>query len=686
MFIEACIVSAGIHYGGKLFKKIKTDFYDKKDKISESSLPANQFVKNIIIKQVPENEQTENEQTDDEKAIINSHLTMSFTAFGLTAAGALFAPPLTFVGLVMMLRSNVFIFKKALHAIFKEKRSRIEIFDAIAILTSLISGYYVISALLDTLYFGAQKLRLKTESDVKRKIFNIFAEYPKSVWILKDGTEVNIAFESLQVSDIVIVNAGEIIPADGEIVGGSANIQQSMLTGEGYPVEKETKDKVFAGTILISGRIHIRSEQTGANTVSAKIGKILQNTAEFTKNIESDGQAIADKSVIPSLFLSVGAFPFIGQTRTVALLCSNYLANMRVTAPLGMLNFLSMASEQGILIKDGRSFQLLSQIDTVIFDKTGTLTLEKPKVANIYTSNNIERDKVLELAAAAEYRQTHPIAQSILEEAEHRKIEIPQIDEATYKIGYGITVRLNNDCLVKVGSKRFMTAERIDIPDYYSQIEKNIYSKSNSSIYVAYDNILAGMIELEPSIRPEAEGIIKKLKSLGMKLYILSGDHENPSKTMAEKLGFDGWFAEALPEDKADIIDKFRKEGKKICFIGDGINDAIALKKANVSVSMKGASTAATDSAQIVLMDESLKNISWLFDIANSFQDNMKDTFFAVAAPSIFCIGGVLFAHFTILGATLLYGVSLASGMAAVSLPVVKNKPTPDKQQNSTES
>jgi heavy metal translocating P-type ATPase len=668
MFIEACIVSAGIHYGGKLFKKIKTDFYDKKDKISESSLPANQFVKDIMIKQVPENE-----QTDDEKAIINSHLTMSFTAFGLTAAGALFAPPLTFVGLVMMLRSNIFIFKKALHAIFKEKRSRIEIFDAIAILASLISGYYVISALLDILYFGAQKLRLKTENDVKRKIFNIFAEFPQSVWILKDATEISIPFESLQTSDIVIVNAGEIIPADGEIISGRGSIQESMLTGEAYPAEKESGDKVFAGTIIVSGRIHIKAEKTGADTVSAKIGKILQNTTQFTQDIESDGQEIADKSVVPGLCLAAGAFPFIGRIRTVALLCSNYLVNMRITAPLGMLNFLSMASEKGVLIKDGRSFQLLSQIDTVVFDKTGTLTLETPEVAHIYIFNNTEENKVLELAAAAEYRQKHPIAQAILELASRKNIEIPQIDEANYKIGYGIRVTLDNHS-IKAGSRRFITEEHINIPDNCSEIENNIYLKGNSYIYVAYDNIIIGIIELEPSLRPEAQDIIKNLKKLDMKLYILSGDHENPSKAMAEKLDFDGYFAEVLPEDKADIIDSLQKQGKKLCFIGDGINDAIALKKANVSISMKGASTAATDSAQIVLMDESLQNLSLLFEIANSFQDNMRDTFFAVSAPGVFCIGGIFFAHFTILGATVLYGVSLASGMAAVSLSALRKK------------
>ncbi len=666
MFIEACIACAGLHYGGKLFKKIKNRQNDKNNRIYESALSLKPARKDIT--KLP----AEKNRDIDPEAEINKNLTVAAFTSGLTIAG-IFYPPLTFLGVTALIYSGIPFFKKALKAIFKEKRPRIEIFETISVLAALASGYYVITGLLATMYFVSEKLRFKTENNVKRKILDIFADHPESVWIIKNDTEVSVPFESLQKGDIVVVNAGEVISADGEIVYGKGSVDQSMLTGESRPVEKETVEKVFAGTILIAGRLHIRAKQTGEKTVAAKIGEILQNTAEFTKHIESEGKEVADKSVIPFLALSLGAFPFIGQIGTVALLSSNYLVNMRIAAPLGILNFLGMASEKGILIKDGRSFQLLSGVDTVVFDKTGTLTVERPQVSNIYTFNSIKENKVLELAAAAEYRQTHPIAQSVIEEASRRKIDIPQIDEADYKTGYGISVKIENNT-VKAGSERFMRAENIFLPEPFDKTKNKIYERGNSFICIALDNAAVGVIELEPSIRPEAEDIIKKLKKLNMKLYILSGDHENPTKKIAEKLNFDGWFAKVLPKDKADIIDKLQRKGKKVCFIGDGINDSIALKKANVSVSMKGASTAATDSAQIVLMDKSLEKLPLLFDIAKKFQDNMKDTFWAVNAPSLFCIGGVFFAHFTILSASVLYGVSLASGMAVVSLPALKRK------------
>jgi len=322
--------------------------------------------------------------------------------------------------------------------------------------------------------------------------------------------------------------------------------------------------------------------------------------------------------------MTLGAAPFVGLTGTAALFCSNFLINMRILSPLGMLNFLHRASREGALIKDGRSLQTLAQADTVVFDKTGTLTLEQPRVRNIHTFGGTDEDRVLSLAATAEYRQTHPIALAILEEAGARGLNAAEIDEANYKIGYGITVKTGGH-EVRVGSQRFMETEETDLPDTFADMSEQSHEQGCSLVCVAADDRLIGAIEMEPAIRPEAEEVIRKLRRHRMTFYIISGDHETPTRKMAEKLGIDHYFAQVLPGDKAELVGKLQEQGRKVCFVGDGINDSIALKKADVSVSMLGASTIATDSAQIVLMDRTLRKLPDLFDISRGFQENMKD-------------------------------------------------------------
>jgi len=682
MFIEVCLLSAGLHYGSNLFSKVKHRLAGKQNK----SKPAKQLNKDIA--RVERNKLSEKNSATAIEKEVNHNLAISIVSANLAIAGALFYTPLSLLAVAGMLYGNIPIFRVGLNAVFRERKSRIEIFDSIAILAALASGYYVITGLLSIAYFGAHKLRLKTENKVRNKLINVFGEYPGFVWILKDGAELEIPFESLETGDVLVVNAGEMISADGVVVHGMGSVDQRMLTGEAQPVEKETGSQVFATTIVISGNLHIQAEKTGKETAAVKITDILENTDDFTRQIEASAQEIADYSVIPALALSFGALPFVGTAGTVALLCSNYLVNMRIASPLGMLNYLHYTAKEGILIKDGRSLQLLSQADTVVFDKTGTLTLEQPCVYRIHTLNETDDNRVLMWAAAAEHRQTHPIALAILEEARIRKLEIPALNQSEYKIGYGITVNIGSH-IIRVGSQRFMDTENIFIPKIIEKINEKAHHQGNSLVFVADAGKVIGAIELESLIRPEIPRIIKKLKKYNMFLCIISGDHENPTRKMAERLGIDAYFAEVLPEDKADMIDSLQKSGKKVCFVGDGINDSIALKKANVSISMRGASTAAIDSAQIVLMDQTLQRLTDVFDIAYDFKNNMENTFYSVSAPGILSIGGIFFAHFTILHATVLYGVSLTSGMIAVMMPALKkNKDdmrligTGDKGQN----
>ena len=252
------------------------------------------------------------------------------------------------------------------------------------------------------------------------------------------------------------------------------------------------------------------------------------------------------------------------------------------------------------------------------------------------------------------------------------------IDEANYEIGYGLKVQLD-DKLIRVGSIRFMTMENIVIPPRIHTLQTKSHDQGASLVYVAVNEQLSGAIELQATIRPEAKQVIDNLHQRGMTIVIISGDHKKPTQQLAQELGIDQYFAETLPENKAQLIEKLQKEGKSVCFVGDGINDSIALKKANVSISLRGASTIATDTAQVILMDESLKQLPILFDLATRLEKNMRTGFVTALIPGVMCVSGVYFFHIGVITAGVLYNLSLGIGVVNAMLPKLGSpyKPVP---------
>ena len=604
---------------------------------------------------------------------VNRYLAISSISLALASAGTLFYPPLTFLSAVGIAYGSLPILRDAYNSLVQEKKFGIAGLASIAAITLLVGGYYFAASLGYTLYFLSEKLLIRTQDHSKKGMISIFFEQPRFVWVRKDGIELELPFEELKVDDIVVVNAGELIPIDGTITTGYASIDQRMLTGESQPAEKGVGDAVFASTIMLSGKIQIQVEKAGQDTVAAQIGHILNNTLDFKSSVELKGQEIADKSALPTVALALLALPVAGKVAALTILNACAGETIRLVAPIGLLNFLQMASDQGILIKDGRALELLNDVDTVVFDKTGTLTEEQPHVGAIHTCHGINENELLTLAAAAEYKQTHPIARAIQQEALQRELDLPKIEDATYEIGYGLNVVIEQK-VVLVGSKRFMLMSEVAIPPEIDAIQQQCNEHGYSLVYVALDGQLAGAIELHATIRPEAKGIISELRQRGLEIYIISGDHEKPTKKLAQELDIEHYFAETLPENKAKLIEQLQNSGKAVCFVGDGINDSIALKTANVSVSLRGASTIATDTAQVILMDGNLKSLMNLFDIATDMQQNMKGNLAATIIPSVVTIGGAFFLHFGVLSAIWLYNVGLLAGVANAMRPMITYK------------
>ncbi|MFZ4657765.1 MAG: heavy metal translocating P-type ATPase [Caldilineaceae bacterium] len=603
---------------------------------------------------------------------LNRYLTAAVATLGTAIIGAFFRPILV-VTLGTALYSTTLIFRNGYNAIFKERRLRMDVMGSLYFIGAYAGGYFMAGSFGLVAFYLSEKLVFITQDRSQKSLVQVFAQQPRTVWQLIDDVEVEVPFASIKAGDIVVLHAGQHVTIDGTIIQGMATIDQHMLTGEAQPVERSVGDAVLTSTLLLGGKVQVQVEKTGEETVAANIGAMLNNTASYQAGIVSKGEAIADQSVPPSMLLALLALPLAGYQSMVTILGSAIGLNIKITAPIAMLNFLNLAAKHGILIKDGRSLELLKEVDTFVFDKTGTLTLEQPQVTQIHTCGDLDADQVLLYAAAAEHRQTHPVARAILAAAVERQLALPEIDHAHYEIGYGLRVQMA-DCTIYVGSDRYMALENIAIPDPVREQQQAAQGQGHSVIMVAVDQQLVGAIELEPTIRPEARAIIQELRDRNLDIYIISGDQEQPTRKLAQTLGITHYFANTLPEHKADMVERLQQEGRAVCFVGDGINDSIALKKANVSVSLRGASTAATDTAQIVLMAQSLQQLPYLYDLAQKFDRNMKAGFTAAVGQGVIVIGGALLGVVGIFTGTLIWEVGLLTGLGVAMLPILQER------------
>lgn len=614
----------------------------------------------------------------------NRYLGIAGGVIGTALVGSWLFPLLLIPTVVMVAYLMLDLYQQTFHSLLHEKRLTLELLGSLYLTGFWLAGYYIFGGLVLLLYFLANKIVFQMEGRSRDHLTHLFGQQPREVWQLIDGVEVSLPFDQLQVGDVIVVHAGEPLPVDGVIVDGLASIDQQMLTGESQPVEKSVGDTVLASTLLLNGRLQIRVEQAGTKTIAAQIGQILSQTAEYHTEIESKGTKLANDMILPNIALGVLAWPVQGFTGSVAVLGAGFGFNMRTVSLLGMMNYLSIASRHHILIKNGRALERLKEVDTVVFDKTGTLTLDQPQVACLHlVPDGLSETELLTYAATAEYRQPHPIAKAILAAAAARNLSLPAIDEGRYEVGYGIRVWVQQD-LIRVGSERFMAQEGLTLPESLQTLPATCQSQGQALVMVAVNEQVVGALELHTTIRPEAAAVIQELQQRKLSVRIISGDQEAPTRQLAETLGIENYFANTLPENKANLIKQLQEEGHVVCFIGDGINDAIALKQADVSISLRGATTIATDTAQIVLMDHSLSSLGYLFKLADQFDHTLQTGFWTTVVPGVICVGGVFLAGFGIYASEILFQLGFFSGLGVAMKPLLTEVKEKDSQPHLT--
>jgi len=640
----------------------------KKKKLAYYLMPSNTGLANDVSHSY---DRTDEVSTAEKKG--NQNLAVALTSLGLATAGSLIYAPLSMLSILGLIYISIPFIQDVYQLIIKERRFSFGVIECIGIFVPFIMGYYVACASFFAVYYLSQKFLLKTQDQSKQSLTNVFGSQPRYVWVQTGDTQAEVLFESLQIGDIVVVHAGESIPIDGIITSGHASIDQRALTGESQPAEKERGDQVLALTTVLAGNICIQVQKMGQKTVAAEINTILNNSADYRLSVQSRGEKVIDNGSTISLLLAALSLPLAGINSATAVLWSSFGIYMRMTAPINVLSILNRTSQKGILVKDGRALELLSKVDTVVFDKTGTLTLDQLHVKKIYTCNNYTDDDVLVYAAIAEYKQKHPIALAILLEANIRGLHLPAVDESAYEVGYGLRVRIGTQ-QIQIGSARFMVLEGIAIPAEMELVQTECHEQGDSLIYVAVDGCLAGGIRLQSTLRPEAKQIIQDLQNRNLSLFIISGDNEQPTKKLAAELGIEQYYAEILPENKASLIKQLQDNGHSVCFIGDGINDAIALKQANVSISLSGASTIATDSAQIILMDGTLSQLVALFEMAQDLDKNLRTSLIASVIPGLIITSGVLFFHFGIVLAITVFNIGWVVNIATALWPSIRSQ------------
>lgn len=607
--------------------------------------------------------------------IINRYLGLS-TVLSAAALASYLAPPFWLLTIPLAFYLLWPIYQGAYAELFQQRKISFNVLEAIFGTGLWLTGHFVTGGISLVLYFLIRKISLITHEQVRQKMVNVFGQQPRTVWLWLDGQEVEIPFEQVQRGDLVVVHAGQVIPVDGTICQGMAMIDQHRLTGEAQPAEKGVGDTVLATTLLLNGQIQIKVEQQGQATIAAQLTHILEQTTEHHLAIANRGAQLAERAVQPAILASAVTWPVLGASSALAMISSMPGAHMFLAAPLTLLNFLNFAARRSILVKDGRALEILHKVDTVVFDKTGTLTLEQPQVAQVHICVEhslpvAQEDDVLCWAAAAECHQSHPIAQAILTAAKERHLALPAIADAAYEVGYGIKVVVEEK-VVRVGSERFMTQSGIALPAAMDEQQKLCHAQGHSLVLVAVNEHVVGALELQPTIRPEAKAIIAELHKRHVATSIISGDQEGPTRKLAQALGIERYFANVLPQEKAELVAQLQADGHTVCFVGDGINDAIALKKAQVSISLRGATTVATDTAQIVLMDQTLAQLPFLFDLGRDLDRNLRTSFLLSIGTGVSIISGVWFLKMGLVGSLFLSRLSIAAVFGNTMLPVLK--------------
>jgi Cu+-exporting ATPase len=537
--------------------------------------------------------------------------------------------------------------------------------------------YYETAAVVITLVVLGRWLEARARGRTSEAIRRLVALAPRTARVLRDGRELDVATADVQVGDLVRVRPGERLPVDGVLEEGRSTVNESMLTGESLPVEKSAGSRVFAGTVNGTGSFVFRAARVGAETTLARIIKLVEDAQGSRAPIQRLADRVA--AVFVPAVLAIAALTFLGWwlfgpepslllalTNTVAVLVIACPCAMGLATPTAIMVGTGRGAEYGILIKSARALEVLYRVDTLVFDKTGTLTAGRPAVTDV-VALGVPEDDVLAFAAAAEQGSEHPLADAILDRAKTRGLALPPVTEFTTIPGQGVDA-MGPEGRVLLGNRVLMDARGIDVTALVPAATR-LAAEGKTVVYLAMAGRALGALAARDVLKPEAPAAVAALRRLGLTVVMLTGDARPTAEAIAREVGIDRVLAEVLPADKAGEIGRLQAEGHRVAMVGDGINDAPALARADVGIAMGSGTDVAIEAADVTLMRGDLFGVQAALELSRRTIRVVKENLVWAFGYNVVLIpvaAGVLYPVAGVLLSPILAGAAMAFSSVSV--------------------
>ena len=502
------------------------------------------------------------------------------------------------------------------------RRLEVEVLDALSIGVSLLRGDFgTAGSVMFLLNLGSlleEWTRKKSLDDLARSM----ALNVDKVWVRSQGTEVLVPLTKVRSGDEVVVRSGNMIPLDGTVLEGEAMVNQAALTGEAMPVRKAEGSTLYAGTVVEEGECVFIAKAEGGSNRYDKIVAMIEESEKLKSSTENRALVLADKLVPWCLGATVVTYLLTrNATRAISCLMVDFSCALKLSMPLAVLSAMRECGSYHITVKGGKYLEALSQADTIVFDKTGTLTRATPQVVEVVPFSGCNEREVLQLAACLEEHFPHSMANAVVRAAKERGISHEEMhSEVEYIVAHGIASRVGGERVV-IGSHHFVFEdEKCTIPTA-EQAKFDALKPAYSHLYMAASGQLVGVICISDPLRPEAAAVLNGLRALGIRnTVMMTGDSERTAAAIAKQVGVDRFFAEVLPEDKANFVQQAKAEGHTVVMIGDGINDSPALSAADIGIAINSGAAIAREIADVTIKADSLEELVALKAIANSLQ------------------------------------------------------------------
>ncbi|MFW0703150.1 heavy metal translocating P-type ATPase [Aliarcobacter butzleri] len=517
--------------------------------------------------------------------------------------------------------------------------------------------YFESAAIVLTLITLGKFLEARAKENTSEAINKLINLTPKTALVLRNNQEIEIPIDELVLKDIVIVKPGNIVPTDGIIIFGNSSIDESMLTGESLPVSKKVGDKVIGASINKSGSFKFEVTKLGEDTVLSQIIKLIEEASSSKAPISKLADrisAIFVPTVIVISILATVTWLFLGYSFEfalsigIAILVISCPCALGLATPTAIMVGTGKGAQNGILIKSAESLEIAHTINTVVIDKTGTITEGKTQVTDIFTNEKITQDKLLQLCATIEKNSEHPLADAILKKTQEKEIELLNATDFEALNGLGIKAKVE-DRVFYIGNKKLLDSKNISLDLFYEKSEK-LANEAKTPIFIADENEVLGLIAISDVVKPTSKDAILEFEKMGLEAIMLTGDNYKTANAIAKQMNINNVIAEVLPQDKEKEIQKLQSLGKKVAMIGDGINDAPALVRADVGIAIGAGTDIAIESANIVLVKSDLLDAVKAIQLSNAVIKNIKQNLFWAFFYNIIGIPLAAGVFYTILG------------------------------------